>query len=82
MLQISMRAGRPGSTNDALKESLAARLAATPRTVESLVLCAKIHMKLDRFEETYDEMPRPQESWAAHSKKCMIKLLPAAILYV
>ena len=46
------------AANDALKESLAARPAATPRTVESL--CTKIHMKLDSFEETYDEMP-PRE---------------------
>ena len=41
--------------NDALKESFAARLAATPRIVESLR--AKIHRKLDSFEETCDEMP-------------------------
>ena len=48
------------AANDALKESLAARLAATSCTVESQYMCAKIHMKLDSFEETYDEMP-PRE---------------------
>jgi hypothetical protein len=42
------------AANDALKDSLAARPAATSRAVESL--CAKVHIKLDTFEDTYDEM--------------------------
>ena len=61
-----------------LKDSPAARLAATSRTVESL--CAKIHMKLDSFEETYDELSPRELSRTLQT--CMIALLPAAILYV
>ena len=53
------------AANDALKESLAARLAATSRAVESL--CAKVHIKLDTFEDTYDEMS-PRELSRAFEK--------------
>ena len=49
----------------ALEKSLASRLYATSRAVESL--CAKVHIKLDKFEDTYDEMS-PRELSRAFEK--------------
>jgi hypothetical protein len=78
MLTLACELKDQEAANDALKESLAARLAATPRAVGSL--CAKVHIELGTFEDTYDEMP-PRELSRAFGN-CMITLLPAAIRYV
>ena len=49
----------------ALEKSLAARLSAASRAVESL--CAKVHIKPDKCEDTYDEMS-PRELSRAFEK--------------